>query len=115
MWPLLGVTLLVVTRRMKLATVSPSLMTLFREDQIGLDCLMVLASVDDHQKQEQTWAALPSWNRRPDYLRQLLSQGEIESDRDAVTKYVTPAKVTSACLASDAFEPWMESLIDAQR
>jgi ParB-like chromosome segregation protein Spo0J len=84
-----GVTPLVVKRRMKLATVSPKLMTLFREDQIGLDCLMVLASVDDHQKQEQTWAALPSWNRRPDYLRQLLTQGEIESDRDAVAKYVT--------------------------
>jgi ParB family chromosome partitioning protein len=84
-----GVTPLVVKRRMKLATVSPKLMALFREDQIGLDCLMVLASVDDHQKQEQTWAALPSWNRRPDYLRQLLTQGEIESDRDAVAKYVT--------------------------
>ncbi len=84
-----GVTPLVVKRRMKLATVSPKLMTLFREDQIGLDCLIVLASVDDHQKQEQTWAALPSWNRRPDYLRQLLTQGEIESDRDAVAKYVT--------------------------
>jgi ParB family chromosome partitioning protein len=84
-----GITPLVVKRRMKLATVSPKLMALFREDQIGLDCLMVLASVDDHQKQEQTWAALPSWNRRPDYLRQLLTQGEIESDRDAVAKYVT--------------------------
>jgi ParB-like chromosome segregation protein Spo0J len=84
-----GVTPLVVKRRMKLATVSPKLMALFREDQIGLDCLMVLASVDDHQKQEQTWAALPSWNRRADYLRQLLTQGEIESDRDAVAKYVT--------------------------
>ncbi|MBK6559847.1 MAG: hypothetical protein IPG16_22505 [Comamonadaceae bacterium] len=49
------------------------------QDQIGLDCLMVLTSVDDHQKQEQTWAALQSWNRRPDYLRQLLSQDEIRS------------------------------------
>jgi ParB/RepB/Spo0J family partition protein len=68
-----GITPLVVKRRMKLATVSPKLMALFREDQIGLDCLMVLASVNDQQKQEQTWAALPSWNRRPDYLRQLLS------------------------------------------
>ncbi len=61
-----GVTPLVIKRRMKLASVSPKLMTLFRQEQIGLDCLMVLASVDDHQKQDQTWAALPSWNRRPD-------------------------------------------------
>ena len=84
-----GVTPLVVKRRMKLATVSPKLMTQFREDNIGLDCLMVLASVDDHDKQELTWASIPAWNRRPDYLRQLLTQGEIESDRDPVAKYVT--------------------------
>ncbi|MDO8459164.1 MAG: ParB/Srx family N-terminal domain-containing protein [Burkholderiaceae bacterium] len=84
-----GVTPLVVKRRMKLATVSPKLMAQFREDKIGLDCLMVLASVDDHDKQEQTWAGVPTWNRRPDYLRQLLTHGEIESDRDPVAKCVT--------------------------
>jgi ParB family chromosome partitioning protein len=84
-----GVTPLVVKRRLKLAAVSPRLMAQFRQDQIGLDCLMVLASIDDHAKQEQAWANLPSWNRRPDYLRQLLSQGEIESDRDPVAKFVT--------------------------
>lgn len=84
-----GVTPLVVKRRMKLATVSPQLMAKFREDKISLDCLMVLASVDDHDKQEQAWAGVPEWNRRPDYLRQLLTQGEIESDRDPVARYVT--------------------------
>ena len=84
-----GVTPLVVKRRMKLATVSPKLMALFREDKISLDCLMVLASVDDHEKQEQAWANLPSWNRHADYLRQLLTRGEIESDRHPVVKYVT--------------------------
>jgi len=85
-----GVTPLVVKRRMKLATVSPKLLAQFREDQIGLDCLMVLASVDDHAKQEEVWSGVPNWNRRPDYLRQLLNQGEIESDRDPVARYVTP-------------------------
>ena len=84
-----GVTPLVVKRRMKLATVSPKLMALFREDKVSLDCLMVLASVDDHEKQEQAWANLPSWNRHADYLRQLLTRGEIESDRHPVAKYVT--------------------------
>jgi len=48
-----GVTPLVVKRRLKLAAVSPRLMALFREEKIGLDCLMALASVEDHQKQEQ--------------------------------------------------------------
>jgi ParB family chromosome partitioning protein len=84
-----GVTPLVVKRRMKLAAVSPSLMAQFRDGQIGLDCLMVLASCDDHARQEQVWTGMPSWNRRPDYLRQLLTQGEIESDTDPVARYVT--------------------------
>lgn len=84
-----GVTPLVVKRRMRLAAVSPKLMEFFRKEQITLDCLMVLASVDDHERQEKAWTGLPEWNRRPDYLRQLLNGGEIESDRDPVAKYVT--------------------------
>ena len=84
-----GVTPLIVKRRMKLATVSPRLMTLYREGGIGLECLMVLASVDDHQRQEQAWAGLPSWNQRPEHLRQLLTRGEIESDADPLARFVT--------------------------
>jgi len=84
-----GVTPLIVKRRMKLATVSPRLMILYREGGIGLDCLMVLASVDDHQRQEQAWAGLPSWNQRPEHLRQLLTRGEIESDADPLARFVT--------------------------
>lgn len=84
-----GVTPLVVKRRLKLAAVSPKLMAQFRDGQIGLDCLMVLASVDDHEKQEQTLAHLPSWNRNAEHLRRLLTQGEIESDKDPVARFVT--------------------------
>ena len=84
-----GVSPLVVKRRMKLAAVSPTLMAQFRDGTIGLDCLMVLASCDDHAKQEQAWAALPTWNHQPNYLRHLLTQGEVESDTDPVARYVT--------------------------
>ncbi|NUZ07588.1 ParB/RepB/Spo0J family partition protein [Piscinibacter koreensis] len=84
-----GVTPLIVKRRMKLATVSPQLMALYREGGIGLDCLTVLASVDDHQRQDQAWAGLPSWNQRPEHLRQLLTRGEIESDTDPLARFVT--------------------------
>ena len=84
-----GVTPLVVKRRLKLAAVSPKLMAQFRDSRIGLDCLMVLASVDDHEKQEQTWAHLPSWNRNAEHLRRLMTQGEIESDKDPVAMFVT--------------------------
>lgn len=78
-----------VRRRMKLASVSPRLMAQYREKKIDLECLMVLASVDDHERQEQAWAGLDAWNRHPDHLRRLLTQGEIESDRNPVARYVT--------------------------
>lgn len=84
-----GVTPLVVKRRMRLSTVSPKLMAQFREGKVGLDCLMVLASVDEHERQEQAWAGLDSWNRHPEHLRRILTQDEIESDRSPVAKYVT--------------------------
>lgn len=83
-----GLTPLVVKRRMKLASVSPKLMTEFRAGAIGLDCLMVLASVDDHQRQEQTWAGVPTWSRRPETLRRLLAQGEFDSNSDPVARFV---------------------------
>jgi ParB family transcriptional regulator, chromosome partitioning protein len=84
-----GVTPQVVKRRLKLAAVSPALLTLFREGGIGLDCLMVLASIDDPARQEQLWQQLPEWNRSADQLRRLLSRGEVESDRDGVAIFVT--------------------------
>ena len=63
-------------------------MALFHEDQIGLDCLMVLASWTITEAGADLGRAAVV-EPRPDYLRQLLTQGEIESDRDPVAKYVT--------------------------
>jgi ParB family chromosome partitioning protein len=84
-----GVTPQIVKRRLKLAAVSPALLTLSREGGIGLDCLMVLASIDDRARQEQLWQQLPEWSRSPDQLRRLLTRGEVESDRDGVVIFVT--------------------------
>jgi ParB family chromosome partitioning protein len=91
-----GVTPQVVKRRLKLAAVSPALLTLFRDGGIGLDCLMVLASIDDPARQEQLWQQLPEWNRSADQLRRLLSRGEVESDRDGVANFVTVAAYEAA-------------------
>lgn len=91
-----GVTPQVVKRRLKLAAASPALLTLFREGGIGLDCLMVLASIDDPARQEQLWQQLPEWNRSADQLRRLLTRGEVESDRDGVAIFVTVAAYEAA-------------------
>lgn len=83
-----GVSPLVVTRRMKLARVSPRLMALYRDGDIELEHLMVLASVDDHARQEQAWEALPTWNRQVSQLRALLTQDETPST-DPLVRWVT--------------------------
>jgi len=91
-----GVTPQVVKRRLKLAAVSPALLTLFRNGGIGLDCLMVLASIDDPARQEELWQQLPEWNRSAEQLRRMLTRGEVESDRDGLAIFVTVPAYESA-------------------
>ena len=91
-----GVTPQVVKRRLKLAAVSPALLQLFREGGIGLDCLMVLASIDDPARQQELWQQLPEWNRSAEQLRRMLTRGEVESDRDGLAIFVTVPVYESA-------------------
>jgi len=49
---------------------------------------MVLAPVDDHQRQEQAWAGLPTRSRRREHLRQLLTRVETEPDVDPLARHV---------------------------
>lgn len=84
-----GVTPLVVLRRLKLAAVAPALMGEFREGRIGLDCLMLLATVDGHEQQLALWAQLPEWQRNVQELRRLLARAEVDSKQDPVARFVT--------------------------
>jgi ParB family chromosome partitioning protein len=79
-----GVTPVTVQRRLKLADVAPSLIALYRDDEISLEQMMALALVDDHATQERVWNNTPSYHRSPDELRVLLTERDIEtSDRRA--------------------------------
>lgn len=109
-----GVTPLVVARRLKLAAVSPALLGEYRAERIGLDCLMLLASVDGHERQEEMWSQLPEWARSADQLRRLLRRGEVESDRDGVARFVTVERYEAAggalrrdLFSDDAGKAWL--------
>jgi ParB family chromosome partitioning protein len=82
-----SVTPLVVQRRLKLANVAPEFLALYRQKGIDLDCLMVLAISDDHDKQRQVWANLPKYDRGPEGLRRALTENEI-SVREPIAKFV---------------------------
>ena len=54
-----GVTPTVVRQRLKLASVSPKLMAIYRSGEMTLDLLMAFTVSDDHAAQEAAWLMLP--------------------------------------------------------
>jgi ParB family chromosome partitioning protein len=83
-----GVSPLTVRRRMRLASVSPRLLGLYREGGVDLEQLMALAVSDDQEAQERVWEGCPEWQRTPQRLRQLLTGEEVDAARDPVARFV---------------------------
>jgi len=83
-----SVTPLVVQRRLKLANVSPRLMTDYRADVVTLDQLMALAITDDHAAQEAAFYEAPTWQRHPSNLRERLTEREIDAYRHPLVRFV---------------------------
>jgi ParB family chromosome partitioning protein len=77
-----------VKRRMKLASASPKLLALLREDAITLDQLSALALTDDHETQERIWFDANEWQRQPNYLRQAITRTEIDASRSRLVRFV---------------------------
>jgi len=82
-----GVTPLVVQRRLRLATVCPTFVDLYREGKITLEHLMAFAVTEDHERQRQAWDALKSYEQHPTAIRRLLTEHEV-SARDPLAKFV---------------------------
>ncbi|AZP49953.1 TPA: ParB N-terminal domain-containing protein [Yersinia enterocolitica] len=83
-----SVTPLVVQRRLKLANVSPRLLTDYRADAVALDQLMALSITDDHAAQESAFYDAPTWQRQPSALRDRLTEREIDAYRHPLVRFV---------------------------
>ena len=83
-----SVTPLVVQRRLKLANVSPRLLADYRAEVVSLDQLMALAITDDHAAQEAVFYDAPTWQRHPSYLRDRLTEREIDAYRHPLVRFV---------------------------
>ncbi|WP_335671964.1 ParB/RepB/Spo0J family partition protein [Burkholderia sp. PAMC 26561] len=77
-----------IKRRMKLASASPTLLALLREDAITLNQLSALALTDDHETQERIWFDANEWQRQPNYLRQAITRTEIDASRSRLVRFV---------------------------
>ncbi|MGY6268674.1 ParB N-terminal domain-containing protein [Achromobacter denitrificans] len=83
-----SVTPLVVQRRLKLANVSPRLLSDYRAEAVSLDQLMALAITDDHAAQEAAFYDAPTWQRHPSYLRERLTEREMDAHHHPLVRFV---------------------------
>lgn len=83
-----GVSPLTVQRRLKLAALSPKLLTVYRKDGINLDQLMALTLTDDHAAQETNWFDVPHWEQSAAAIRRRLTAGEVEAARSGLARFV---------------------------
>ena len=79
-----GVSPLVVQRRLKLANVSPRLMSDYRAGSVTLEQLMALTITDDHKAQETAFYGAPQWQRGASALRERLTEREIDATHPLV-------------------------------
>ncbi|MET3631912.1 ParB/RepB/Spo0J family partition protein [Burkholderia sp. 572] len=83
-----GISEQTVQRRLKLARVSPKLVELFRDDQIGADQMMALALSDSHDEQERAWFDAQPHDRHASAIRRKLVAGERDFQNSRVALYV---------------------------
>ena len=66
-----------VTQRLKLGRLAPSILQAYREEVIGLDEAQAFTLTDDHAEQERVFAELGQGYRNAHCIRQTLTQGEV--------------------------------------
>ncbi len=70
-----GITTDLVRRRLKLASVSPKLMELFRAGEMSLDCVMAFTLTDDHARQIDAWETVKQhYSPSPHTIRNHLTE-----------------------------------------
>ena len=109
-----GVSAHVVRQRLRLATVSPRLMGVYREGGLTLDQLMAFAVSEDHERQEQVYEAL-SYNRSASFIWQAMTEAKVRAeDRRAVFVGVEAYAEAGGMVLRDLFTEdgggWLEDV-----
>ncbi|OYV36440.1 MAG: hypothetical protein B7Z80_15565 [Rhodospirillales bacterium 20-64-7] len=100
-----GITPHGVRQRMKLATVSPVLIALYRDEEMTLDHVMAFTVSDDHKAQEAAWFDVPDYERRPHSIRRRLTEAHVKAD-DRRARFVSVAAYVAAggAIVTDLFQ-----------
>lgn len=78
-----------VEQRLRLGNIAPSIMKLYRADEIELSQVMALALTEDHATQEKVWkAARLEWQQEPRRLREAIADKELSVEGDPVAAFL---------------------------
>ena len=94
-----------VKKLLKLASVSPDLLDLYRKDKFGLDCMMAFTVCDDHEKQLAAYKEYANNYLNPHRIRQFLTSSA-ETSKSALARFVSTNayKKAGGAVMSDLFE-----------
>jgi len=107
-----GVSVAVVRQRLKLASVSPRLMEVYRADEMSLDQLMAFTVSDDHEAQETVWFESLGWSRDANAIRRALTAAHVEADdRRALFVGLGAYKTAGGHIVLDLFKPEHEGYL----
>jgi ParB family chromosome partitioning protein len=96
----------VVKQRLRLASVSTTLLDIYAEDGMTLEQLMAFTVSSDHARQEQVWEAIKDgWQKEPYTIRRLLTETTVRaSDKRAVFVGITAYEEVGGCVLRDLFQ-----------
>ncbi len=96
----------VVKQRLRLASVSPTLLETYAEDGMTLEQLMAFTVSSDHARQEQVWEAIKDgWQKEPYTIRRLLTETTVRaSDKRAVFVGIDAYEEAGGCVLRDLFQ-----------
>jgi ParB family chromosome partitioning protein len=106
----------VVKQRLRLASVSPTLLDVYAEDGMSLEQLMAFTVTSDHARQEQVWQAISgSWQKEPYQIRRMLTEKTVRaSDRRAVFVGLDAYEAAGGVVLRDLFQSddggWLEDV-----
>ena len=91
-----GTTEIIVRRRLALAKVSPKLLDLYRKEEMTFEQLSAFTVSDDHERQEQVWNGLSTWDRHASRIKSNLLTDEVAST-DRRVKFVGGLDASLLC------------------
>lgn len=96
----------VVKQRLRLVSVSPTLLETYAADGMTLEQLMAFTVSEDHARQEEIWETIrDGWQTEPYYIRRLLTETTVRaSDKRALFVGIDAYEEASGYVLRDLFQ-----------